>query len=77
MSYHFSHLGTGSADSSTRQGVVAEPMGPACGDVIDAASWVKGGGVTSAFIFIDDNMLVSILMGSQALPLCLWTWASR
>ena len=50
-SYCFGLFGIGSADSLTRRGVVAEPIGPARGgDIIDAAGWVEGGGVTSAFL---------------------------
>ena len=68
----------GGADSSTRWRLAAEPMGLAHGgNVVDTTGWVEGRGVTSAFLFIDDDMLVIILMESWALPLYQQTWASR
>ena len=65
MSYCFGRFGMGGADPSTRRGAVAEPIGLAHGDdVVNAVGWVEGGGEASAFLFIDDDMLVTVLMES-------------
>lgn len=61
----------------TSMGLAAKHTGLARGDgEIAVAGLVEGGGVSSTFLFIDDDAFVTVLMEAQDLPLYWQIWAS-